>query len=48
MKHKLSHLAKKLMGVVPALALMLAVQSVSATCFYCLHQPDVPDELANH
>jgi len=45
MKKKISRFAKKFMGVVPALALMLAVQSASATCFYCLHQPDVPEEL---
>lgn len=45
MNSKALQLAKKLMGVVPALALMLAVQSVSSTCFYCLHQPDVPEEL---
>lgn len=45
MQTKIPQLVRKLMGVVPALALMLAVQSVSSTCFYCLHQPDVPAEL---
>lgn len=45
MKQKLSRLGKKLVGVIPALALMLAVQSVSSTCFYWLYQPDVPEGL---
>lgn len=45
MKQKISQFSKKLVGVIPALALMLAVQSVSSTCFYCLYQPDVPEGL---
>lgn len=45
MRVKLAQISRKLMGIVPALALMLAVQSVSSTCFFCMHQPDVPEEL---
>lgn len=45
MGKKFLQLSKKLARVIPALALMLAVQSVSTTCFFCLHQPDVPEEL---
>ena len=52
MKSNISQLTKafmrltgKLSGLIPALALVLAVQSASATCFFCLHQPDVPEEL---
>ena len=45
MKAQLLQISKKLSGVIPALALMLALQSASSACFYFLHQPDVPDEL---
>jgi cyclic lactone autoinducer peptide len=38
---------RRLMGAVPALALLLAAASVSSACFFCLHQPDIPDELKN-
>ncbi|MDD3393232.1 MAG: cyclic lactone autoinducer peptide [Anaerotignum sp.] len=38
-------LSKKLAGIIPALALFLAVNSVEVTCFFCLYQPDVPEEL---
>ena len=48
MKKRLKTISRKLMGVLPALAMMLAVQSVSATCFFCLHQPDVPEGLMQH
>ncbi|MDR3270625.1 MAG: cyclic lactone autoinducer peptide [Peptococcaceae bacterium] len=45
MKQKLTRLAQTLIGVVPALALFLAVQSSTSTCFFCLYQPDVPEGL---
>jgi len=45
MKEKLSKFERKLRGIMPALALLLAVQSVTSTCFFCLHQPDLPEEL---
>lgn len=45
MKERLSSIMRKISGIVPALALMLAMQSASATCFYWLHQPDIPEEL---
>ena len=45
MKFKLTHLFKSLLGLLPAMAMMLAVQSVSATCFFCYNQPDVPEGL---
>lgn len=45
MGKKILQLSKKLVGIIPALALILAVQSVEATCFFCLHQPDVPEDL---
>jgi cyclic lactone autoinducer peptide len=43
MKKCLSKFARLAMGVIPALAMMIAIQSVSATCCYILHQPDVPE-----
>jgi len=42
---KASH---KLMGIASALALMLAVISVSNLCFFWVHQPDVPSELKKY
>jgi cyclic lactone autoinducer peptide len=45
MKQKLARLAQTLIGVVPALALFLAAQSSTSTCFFCLYQPDVPEGL---
>jgi cyclic lactone autoinducer peptide len=38
-------LRKKLLTVLPALAMVLAIQSVSSTCFFLAHQPDIPKEL---
>ena len=35
----------KMMGLVPALAMVMAISSVSATCHFILYQPDVPEEL---
>ena len=32
-------------GVIAMLALIIAQVSVSSTCFYLAHQPDVPDDL---
>lgn len=43
MKNKALHLLKWCRGIVPALAMYLAVQSVTSTCFFCLHQPNVPE-----
>lgn len=45
MKKNIALLVNKFMRFVPALAMLLAVQSVSSTCFYCVHQPDVPEGL---
>jgi cyclic lactone autoinducer peptide len=39
---KITHRA---MSILPMLAVMVAVSSANTTCFYFLHQPDVPDEL---
>jgi len=41
----LTKFSRFVMEVLPALAMMMAVHSVSATCGYVIHQPDVPDEL---
>lgn len=35
----------KVRGIIPALALALAIQSASSTCFFCLYQPNVPEDL---
>jgi len=45
MKKTIARISKWAIGVVPALAMMIAVQSVSSTCCFVLHQPDVPEEL---
>jgi cyclic lactone autoinducer peptide len=45
MKKFLSKVSRYMMGVVPALAMVLAVNSVCSTCLFILHQPDVPERL---
>lgn len=47
MKNKVTRLLRRYRGIIPALAMLLAVQSVASTCFFCLHQPDVPKSLQN-
>ena len=34
-----------MLGLIPAVAMVIAVHSVSVTCGYILHQPDVPPAL---
>jgi len=36
---------RKIMGVVPALAMALAVSSMMSACIIFLHQPDIPEGL---
>jgi len=38
-------ISRRVLGIIPSLALRLAVVSASTICFYVLHQPDVPAEL---
>lgn len=45
MKKKALHFLKWCRGAVPSLAMLLAIQSVTSTCFFCLHQPNVPEGL---
>lgn len=45
MRKTLSKITQRLIRIIPTLAMILAVQSVVSTCFFCLYQPDVPDEL---
>jgi cyclic lactone autoinducer peptide len=45
MRKILSNVSRFMMGVVPALAMALAVHSVSSVCMFILHQPDVPEQL---
>jgi cyclic lactone autoinducer peptide len=45
MKKILSNVSRSMMGVVPALAMVLAVHSVGSVCLFILHQPDVPEQL---
>ena len=45
MKTMISNLCQNAIKIIPALALLLAVSSVSATCFFMSHQPDVPEGL---
>jgi cyclic lactone autoinducer peptide len=45
MKSTILKYSKKIKGIIPALAIFLAVQSVSSTCFFLLHQPNVPQDL---
>jgi cyclic lactone autoinducer peptide len=39
---------KRLASVVPALALLLAVSSAAAPCYFFLHQPDLPEALKKY
>ena len=39
---------RKIMGVVPALAMALAVTSVFSACIIFLHQPDIPESLRKY
>ena len=48
MKEMMMKLARKAIRFVPAVAMLMAVSSVSATCFYLSHQPDVPDALKKY
>jgi len=41
-------MSHRLMGIMSAFALMLAVTSVSNLCFFWVHQPDVPDGLKEY
>lgn len=45
MKSKYRGMLWTALRIIPALAMALAIQSVNSTCFFCLHQPDVPNEL---
>ena len=45
MKKKALQFLKWCRGAVPSLAMLLAIQSVTSTCFFCLHQPNVPEGL---
>jgi cyclic lactone autoinducer peptide len=45
MRKALSNVSRFMMGVVPALAMVLAVHSVGSVCLFILHQPDVPERL---
>ena len=47
MKKLIGKLSHKALGVLPMLALMLAVSSAEAACFFWFHQPDVPEELTS-
>jgi cyclic lactone autoinducer peptide len=38
-------LSKKLMGLLPFMALALAVSTANSACFFFAHQPDVPNGL---
>jgi cyclic lactone autoinducer peptide len=39
---------RKLMSVVPALALLLAVSSAAAPCYCFFRQPDLPEALKKY
>jgi cyclic lactone autoinducer peptide len=39
---------KKLASIVPAFALLLAVSSAAAPCYFFLHQPELPDALKKY
>ena len=41
-------LLRRVMGTVPALAMVLAVFSVTTPCHFFVHQPDVPNELKEY
>ena len=41
-------LLNSILGIVPALAIALAITSVSAPCHFVLYQPDVPEELKRY
>lgn len=45
MKGVFGNISSKLAGLLPALAMLVAVGSVNAFCVYISHQPDVPQEL---
>lgn len=45
MKFALKKIAMKALSVIPALAMLIAVSSASATCFITAYQPDVPQGL---
>jgi len=42
---KLYWMGNKFAALIASLAVLVAVASVSSTCFFTAYQPDVPDEL---
>ncbi|MCL2717820.1 MAG: cyclic lactone autoinducer peptide [Lachnospiraceae bacterium] len=45
MRKTLLKLHRNIMRVIPALAFLIAASSITATCFYMSHQPDIPEGL---
>lgn len=45
MKTMVSQTMVKLGALLASAAMLLAISSVSSTCFFMLYQPDVPEEL---
>lgn len=45
MKNRWPLLRHKLYALLPALAMLLAANSVTSTCFCAIYQPDVPEGL---
>lgn len=39
---------RRLMSIVPSLAMVMAVSSVASACHFFLHQPDVPEGLKKY
>jgi cyclic lactone autoinducer peptide len=46
MKTVLQKFSTLALSILPALAMLLAVSSVGATCYAAAYQPDVPESLA--
>lgn len=48
LKKKMNAFVCKLTGIVPALALLLAVSSADSACFFLAHQPDLPNGIEKY
>lgn len=45
MKNIIVGIIRRLYGVIPAVALLLASQSVVSTCCFWFYQPNIPEEI---
>lgn len=48
MKSRIAKIATKMLGILPALALVASIASLNSACFTVYHQPEVPSALDSY